>query len=106
MIHAEGHVPAFLVARKALLLYRASLTIPLMGNVLVGAVSLHPFASIQHLALFTNQVIAVIREIPLGNQGVLLHWMDGNVGGDPPFLQYLPELASAIGGVSRPATPD
>ena len=54
MIHAEGHVPAFLVARKALLLYRASLTIPLMGNVLVGAVSLHPFASIQHLALSTN----------------------------------------------------
>ena len=72
MVHAQGHVPAFLVGRKTLLLYRTSLTIPLMGNVLVGAVPLHPSASIQHLALPTDQVIAVIREISLGDQGVFL----------------------------------
>ena len=37
-IYAEGYVPAFLVRRKALVLYRAGLTISLIGNVLVSTI--------------------------------------------------------------------
>ena len=57
-------------------------------------------APAQDFALGTNQVVALIGDVPGGNQVGLLPGMDGNVGRDVPFLKQLSKLSLAVPGVS------
>ena len=54
----------------------------------------------QDLALWANQVVAVIDEIAAGHHAGFLFRVDGNVRGDVPVLQQMAKPTIAVAGVT------
>ncbi len=101
VIDGESQVPALLVRRKTLSLYRTSLAILLAGHVLVAGVAAVIASPLQHFPLGTNHMVSPVLKVPSGHHVRFLPGVNGNIGGDAPFFQDLSQAARIVGGVGR-----
>ena len=94
VVDGESQVPALLVRRKTLSLYRTSLAILLAGHILVAGVAAVIASPLQHLALGTDRMVSPVLKAPSGHHVRFLPGMDGNIA-------VMPRSSSIC--LSRPA---
>lgn len=93
MIHGEADVPLLMPRWQADILDGTCLTVLLFETYFVGALPFMERTTTHCLAIWTNQVIAIVGEVASEYHAVLLLSVDRDVGRDVPCFQQ-PPLAS------------
>ena len=98
MIYRHTEEAALLTRRQAGFLDRTRLAILLARQIQVGPLPFVVRTLAQDLALWANQVVAVMEKLAAGHHAGVLPGMNGDVRRDVLFLQPFPQLADAVAG--------